>query len=123
MQRSMEMFACSGLSELGPLLLLSSMSRFRHIEALMLCAEMAWAVREAHHEVVHNVLHGEIVDSQDENILQVRAAATALRLVTAVLNGRFATAVLKQPLADGFSRRRRAATWRRRCGRWYGRRR
>ena len=47
------------------------MSRFRHIEALMLCAEMAWAVREAHHEVVHNVLHGEIVDSQDENILQV----------------------------------------------------
>ena len=37
----------------------------------MLCAEMAWAVREAHHEVVHNVLHGEIVDSQDENILQV----------------------------------------------------
>ena len=89
----------------------------------MLCAEMAWAVREAHHEVVHNVLHGEIVDSQDENILQVRAAATALRLVTAVLNGRFTTAVLKRPLADDFSRRRRAATWRRRCGRWYGRRR
>ena len=80
----------------------------------MLCAEMAWAVREAHHEVVHNVLHGEIVDSQDENILQVRAAATALR---------FATAVLNQPLADGFSRRRRGATWRRRCGRWCGRRR
>ena len=74
MQRSMEMFACSGLSELGPLLLLSSMSRFRHIEALMLCAEMAWAVREAHHEVVHNVLHGEIVDSQDENILQVNSS-------------------------------------------------
>ena len=51
------------------------MSRFRHIEALMLCAEMAWAVREAHHEVVHNVLHGEIVDSQDENILQVNSSS------------------------------------------------
>ena len=39
------------------------MSRFRHIEDLMLCAEITWAVHEAHHEVVFHVLHGEIVDA------------------------------------------------------------
>ena len=32
-----------------------SMSRFKHIEDLMLCAEMAWAVREAHQEVIFHV--------------------------------------------------------------------
>lgn len=49
-----------------------SMSRFQHIEDLLLCAEMAWAVREAHHEVVYHVLHGEIVETDDEHILQAR---------------------------------------------------
>lgn len=51
-----------------------SLSRFRHIEDLMLCAEMTWAVHEAHHEVVYHVLHGEIVDTQ------VRADARVVML-------------------------------------------
>ena len=49
-----------------------SMSRFRHIEDLMLCAEMAWAVREAHQEVIFHVLHGELVDPKDTHIVQAR---------------------------------------------------
>ena len=40
----------------------------------MLCAEMTWAVHEAHHEVLYHVLHGEIVDTQ------VRADGCALML-------------------------------------------
>lgn len=47
-------------------------SRFAHIEDLMLCAEMAWAVREAHHEVIYHVLHGEVVDTKDAHILKAR---------------------------------------------------
>eukprot|EP01043_Picozoa_sp_COSAG02_P006087 COSAG02_NODE_170_length_31534_cov_33.568498_6_plen_304_part_00 len=50
-----------------------SMSRFKHIEELMLCAEMAWAVREAHHEIIYHVLHGETVDTKDDVVLKARA--------------------------------------------------
>eukprot|EP01043_Picozoa_sp_COSAG02_P048893 COSAG02_NODE_4856_length_4899_cov_2.376667_2_plen_290_part_00 len=50
-----------------------SMSRFKHIEDLMLCAEMAWAVRDAHHEVIYHVLNGETGDTKDDNILKARA--------------------------------------------------
>ena len=39
----------------------------------MLCAEMAWAVRDAHHQVIYHVLHGETVDTKDDHILKARA--------------------------------------------------
>ena len=51
------------------------MSRFKHIEVLILCAEMTWAVHEAHQEVLHHVLHGKIVDTQ------VRVDTLSLKVV------------------------------------------
>ena len=40
-----------------------SIYQHKNIEDLQHCTELAWAVREAHHEVCTNVLHGDIVDT------------------------------------------------------------
>ena len=46
--------------------------QFQNVEDLMMCAEMAWAVWEAHVEVSQHVLRGEIVNSRDPHIAEAR---------------------------------------------------